>query len=701
MEANRVQLVPSSNAGIVACMIVPEVLKEDNYERWCIFMEHYLLAQDLGDVVLSSEMPHAHGEDTREWIKKNALALHAIKISCEAEKFDRIKKMNSAKDAWNALAELCKPPNEDGNKDTGFEILERKQAVTLLKDIEKGDSDAVKEKLLETHPSYSARALENGSTTLHLAITAGKTELAKELISMMSTGELKTPNKSGKTVLHLAACKGSREIVECLVAKNKKLLEIPDCEKKIPLVLACATHHKCLTLYLYSVTPIEILDPVNGDHGFFLLRECLRNRMFEIGLDLLRKFPDYLTFHKSSLEPTPIISELVQILSSLFTGVWYKRLPIISELVQILSSLFTGVWYKRLPFPKWSLRVFGKVPIIDDLLVDDKWKTLPEKPGWSPVYNLKYDRAYAREMVHVICEQLSTLERDQFIRSGAVEATFKAIKLGYLDFVKQITKANPDIVWSLDPEHSRDMLMYAVAHRQKEIAKFLYGLNTWRKTTEFTTDDDKNNMLHLAAKLDPSCPHIHDAPDPVLRMQNEALWYKEVARIAPEFYKEERNKDGETPFEVFRREHQKFLTEAETWVKDTVNFATVISTLIIGIMFAATITFPGGNNDRNGFPVFSERSSFLQFLESDLAALLFASASVLLFLDIHKSNLNAEDFLSGHLTFRSTASPDDRSPPSASFLLIKTLFLPSVIKLADEDEIIPFSEMKSPHLAND
>ncbi|GKV34304.1 hypothetical protein SLEP1_g42681 [Rubroshorea leprosula] len=276
-------------------------------------------------------MPHVHGEDPKEWIKRNALALHAIKISCGAEKFDRIKKKNSAKDAWNALANLHKQPNENGNNDRGIRI-ERKQAVTLLKDIKRGDSDAVK-KLFETHPPYSA-ALENGSTALHVAITTGKINLAKKLISVMSKEELETQDKSGETVLSLAARKGSREIVECLVGKNKKLLEIPDCEKNIPLVLACATHHQSLTRYLYSVTPEEFLDPGNGDdHGFFFLKECIRNHMFDIGLDLLRKFPD-LTFHKSSLEPTPVISVLVEVLSSLFGG---NKLLLLCEYASLFS----------------------------------------------------------------------------------------------------------------------------------------------------------------------------------------------------------------------------------------------------------------------------------------------------------------------------------------------------------------------------
>ncbi|GLT93331.1 hypothetical protein SLE2022_111290 [Rubroshorea leprosula] len=127
-------------------------------------------------------------------------------------------------------------------------------------------------------------------------------------------------------------------------------------------------------------------------------------------------------------------------------------------------------------------------------------------------------------MVSFTCDQLSTLEREQLISSGAVEATFKAIELGYLDFVKQISEANPDIVWShTDPEQPRDMLMYAVEHRRKEIAMFLYRLDPASVITGFTIYNDQNNMLHLAAKLAPSSSH-----NPVLQMQSEARWFQVI-----------------------------------------------------------------------------------------------------------------------------------------------------------------------------
>ncbi|GKV48013.1 hypothetical protein SLEP1_g54855 [Rubroshorea leprosula] len=87
--------------------IVPEALKKDNYERWSILMQHYLELQDLWEVIQSDRMPQ--GGNRKEWSKKNALALYAIRISCGTEAFDQIKKISHAKTAWDALADKLKP----------------------------------------------------------------------------------------------------------------------------------------------------------------------------------------------------------------------------------------------------------------------------------------------------------------------------------------------------------------------------------------------------------------------------------------------------------------------------------------------------------------------------------------------------------------------------------------------------------------
>ncbi|GKV48697.1 hypothetical protein SLEP1_g55500 [Rubroshorea leprosula] len=96
--------------------IVPEVLEKDNYGRWSILIEHYLVAQDVWDVVDPSQTTEEMNE--RVWIKKNALALHTIKISCGAKEFDLIKNEKSARDAWKALLDMPKAM-AGGNRGTG------------------------------------------------------------------------------------------------------------------------------------------------------------------------------------------------------------------------------------------------------------------------------------------------------------------------------------------------------------------------------------------------------------------------------------------------------------------------------------------------------------------------------------------------------------------------------------------------------
>ncbi|GKV02948.1 hypothetical protein SLEP1_g15321 [Rubroshorea leprosula] len=87
--------------------IVPEVLNEDNYERWSILMQQYLELQDLWKVVQLHRMPP--GGNKEEWSKKKALALYAIRISCGTEVFDQIKEIPDAKRAWDELADKLKP----------------------------------------------------------------------------------------------------------------------------------------------------------------------------------------------------------------------------------------------------------------------------------------------------------------------------------------------------------------------------------------------------------------------------------------------------------------------------------------------------------------------------------------------------------------------------------------------------------------
>jgi hypothetical protein len=117
-----------------------------------------------------------------------------------------------------------------------------------------------------------------------------------------------------------------------------------------------------------------------------------------------------------------------------------------------------------------------------------------------------------------------------------------------------------------------------------------------------------------------------------------------VESIAPPYHKEEKNKDGKTPRELFTESHKELMKEGEKWMKSTATSCTVVGALIVTIMFAAAFTVPGGNNQNTGFPMFLKDKLFMLFIISDSISLFSSSTSVLMFLGILTSRYLEEDF---------------------------------------------------------
>ncbi|KAI4305418.1 hypothetical protein L6164_028786 [Bauhinia variegata] len=96
-------------AGVAFNGIVPELLTNDNYERWSVLMKNYLIGHGLWNVVLS---PPDRGNE--EWQKKNALALYSIQLSCGPYAFSKVQKCETAKIAWGQLKLFCTTYNKIG-----------------------------------------------------------------------------------------------------------------------------------------------------------------------------------------------------------------------------------------------------------------------------------------------------------------------------------------------------------------------------------------------------------------------------------------------------------------------------------------------------------------------------------------------------------------------------------------------------------
>lgn len=101
----------SSRAGFG---IVPEELTEDNYDHWKLCLKNYLVGHDLWGVVSGKEAEpdKSKKHEHEEWKKKNALALHAIKMSSGSGVYSKFKEARiSARYAWNHLAEKTQKPH--------------------------------------------------------------------------------------------------------------------------------------------------------------------------------------------------------------------------------------------------------------------------------------------------------------------------------------------------------------------------------------------------------------------------------------------------------------------------------------------------------------------------------------------------------------------------------------------------------------
>ena len=101
--------------------------------------------------------------------------------------------------------------------------------------------------------------------------------------------------------------------------------------------------------------------------------------------------------------------------------------------------------------------------------------------------------------------------------------------------------------------------------------------------------------------------------------------------IVPPRVHSQLNKEDLTPRELFAKNHNDMRKNGEQWMKDTATSCTVVGALIVTIMFAVVFTFPGGNNQNNGFPIFLNKKLFM-------ARMLFACFPRMLFCMLSQNN---------------------------------------------------------------
>ncbi|XP_019172852.1 PREDICTED: uncharacterized protein LOC109168289 [Ipomoea nil] len=249
----------------------------------------------------------------------------------------------------------------------------------------------------------------------------------------------------------------------------------------------------------------------------------------------------------------------------------------------------------------------------------------------------------AMKLLKCLCDQLTTLNDTQVV-SLAKRAVFEAASLDIWQVILNIAEALPTSV-NFSNHKKQGILHIAIENRSENVFNLVCGTtNMLRTNLPHFEDINTNTLLHLAGKLAP--PHkLNLVSGAALQMQRELQWFKEVKKITPFNYFQLPNKDGKTPSVVFTEEHKELKEAGEKWMKDTATSCTIAAALIVTVVFAAAITVPGGNNDKNGLPFFSNHNAFTVFAISNAASLFTSATSLLVFLSILTSRYAEQDFL--------------------------------------------------------
>ncbi|MFS7909366.1 putative PGG domain-containing protein [Helianthus anomalus] len=109
---------------------------------------------------------------------------------------------------------------------------------------------------------------------------------------------------------------------------------------------------------------------------------------------------------------------------------------------------------------------------------------------------------------------------------------------------------------------------------------------------------------------------------------------QEVKDIVPPPCREVKNAAGETPLELFTKNHKKLVSDGLKSINDTINISTVVAALVCTIAFSVVYSIPGGFDQNNGYPMHRRHNYFIAFVALDILSFIFSTGSIVNFLSI-------------------------------------------------------------------
>ncbi|PRQ56934.1 putative ankyrin repeat-containing domain, PGG domain-containing protein [Rosa chinensis] len=431
----------------------------------------------------------------------------------------------------------------------------------------------------------------------------------------MENKDLEMVDRDGHTPLSMAILEKDTdvmtEIAKCMVEKNKQLLLriVDPSTNTIPLLMALTLERPKMATYLYDTTPLEKLK--NRDRAE-LLSTSLRVKHLDKSWDLIQRFPSLAIAQDHSGE---------------------------SPLNELAST--PGLFLNTRQLRIWERWIYYFTCFSGGLVAN-----LLHLSGINRIYQMKLLHVKTIEILRCMHQVLESEDNLNYRQHKLVQkAFFQAAERGHAPFICHLLRSYPRFL-AITNENDKTVFQFAAEHRQDKIFNLIHGFDE-QKRKDIVGRKDKfgNNMLHVVGKLSPSrqITHIRGA---VLQMQKELQWFKKVERMASPKDLNCINSDGRTPREEFTMNHRNLVEAAEKSIKETATSSSaLVAALIITIMFAATVTTPGGIKDITGIPIYLDTKAFRIFIVADVTSLCSSTTSVMIFLGILTSRFSEEDFL--------------------------------------------------------
>ncbi|XP_076899536.1 uncharacterized protein LOC143553422 [Bidens hawaiensis] len=234
--------------------------------------------------------------------------------------------------------------------------------------------------------------------------------------------------------------------------------------------------------------------------------------------------------------------------------------------------------------------------------------------------------ANAKKVLRSICNEIDKLGTHHHHYSQPI---LEAASRNAYIVVDEILLRSPEAIQSKD-KSGYDIILLAIINRSEKIYSLINDIGEGKNHYRTYKDSNGNNILHLTENW---------------HLQAYLIREKEVKKLVFPTHITKENIAGETPDMVFTREHKNLVKEGEEWIKTTAESCSITAALIITIVFAATITVPGGSNQEKGTPLFKKETAFIIFAVSNAISLFASSTSLLVFLSILTARFAEKDFL--------------------------------------------------------